>query len=383
MLFAKKWSLTVGKRKEEKFEFKKKEWQENLVSRVLEDIEKSKFQFLAVGLDMAASEENWGLSIIGLKEGLAKGDGELILLLPHREPVSGFRAPCPMKASQDFLVKLLESIGNKTIAIAVDVPLGWPRKHGAFTNSWSAKNGLDEQVISPSREEFEFRLTDIKLRNLLRQTDQSASVFSVGADKIASAAFKWAEFRMHNSNLNLISDVGFSEKSPKAINLFETYPVSEFGFRGEPPKAIYLFETYPAAYVRLNYPGYIQYKSSSKSEKQTNNGLHETRLLLFKRLVEDYGLLVEGRQKDHLDQAYSSPRSDAFDGLLSAMSAWDYLLWKKNGPNSLSMTAPDQILGHEIDFENSGNLELIKQIESEGWILVRSSPLNNPNGGQT
>ena len=60
MLFAKKWSLTVGKRKEEKFEFKKKEWQENLVSRVLEDIEKSKFQFLAVGLDMAASEENWG-----------------------------------------------------------------------------------------------------------------------------------------------------------------------------------------------------------------------------------------------------------------------------------------------------------------------------------
>ena len=338
---------SVGKIKKKNYKDMKKDLQSNSVSRVLEDINKQHFEYYAVGLDMAAAEENWGLSIIGIQKDFTQG--KLLLLLPHREEIPGFRAHCPMKASQDYLKSLLEGLISKPIVIAVDVPLGWPRNHGSFTSTWSAKNGTQEQFEFPSREDFEFRLTDIKLRDLMRNIDPSASMFSVGADKIASAAFKWAEFRNLYPNLNIISDVGLSEALL--------------------PNGISLFETYPAAYVRLNYNNFIQYKSGVESAN--------IRRGLLDQLQKDYGVCIDDSLKNHVHQACSSPRSDAFDGFLSAMSAWDYLRWKISEHHSHFMTAPERLLNRNIDTKNNEHADLIQQIESEGWILVRNSKFEN------
>ncbi len=345
---------------EEKFEFKKREWQENLVSRVFGDIEKSNSHAIAIGLDMAASEDNWGLSIIGLHKDLTQGN--LLLLLPHREPISGFKSYCPMRANQDDLQAILKELECKSIptAMAVDVPLGWPQKHGVFAASWSAKEGANAEVVLPSRDAFEFRLIDLTLRDLLRKTDPSASVFSVGADKIASAAFMFAHFRAGMSLGTFTADVGFESVSPNAFRLFETYP---------------------AAYVRLNYPEFIRYKSGTDSDTKKDRSAEEIRYSFIDRLLDDYSLVVEGRLQDHINQACASSRSDAFDGLLSAFSAWDYLRWRTRDNNLFEMTTPERLLGRRLDSGVVDDIKKIKRIEAEGWILVRSSPLNDLNGG--
>ena len=204
------------------------------------------------------------------------------------------------------------------------------------------------------------RLIDIKLRELLRMTDRSASVFSVGADKIASAAFMFAHFRAGMSSGTLISDFGIGSVSSNAVRLFETYP---------------------AAYVRLNYPDFIQYKSGTGSDKQKDNSAGKIRRAFIKKLRCNYSLVVEGRLQNHINQACSSSRSDAFDGLLSALSAWDYLRWRTSGDKFFEMTTPEQLLCRKLDSGVAADAEIIKQIETEGWILVRSSPLKDLNGG--
>jgi hypothetical protein len=320
------------------------EWKETVVARLLAEIDKADCGAVAIGLDMAAQEQKWGLSLITLDKTCSAG--ALQLLLPHRAAIEGFSRHCPMKPSTDYLQGILAGLLERNIptALAVDVPLGWPASHSQFTKNWAAISGSHADVI-PARDDFEYRKTDLSLRVELRKHDPGASLFAVGADKIASAAFVWARVRTHLSDLITACDVGFGSK---------------------PPDTIVLFETYPAAFVRLNYPEWIEYKTGENSGKRsdTNRSAKELRNGLEERLLDDYHLDV-AKCRPHLDLACDSPPSDAFDGVLSALCAWDYLKFRSSGLPPVTMSTPQQLIDHEID-QNTREL-----IEKEGWILTR------------
>ena len=184
----------------------------------------------------------------------------------------------------------------------------------------------------------------------MRQYDSSASLFAVGADKIASAAFEWAKVRANISEIIGDCDLGLVNTSQCSVVLIETYP---------------------AGFVRLNYPDNIGYKTGDTSSNRTDflMSAEEIRCRLVNKLLADYQLDVENC-RTHIEQACSSPRSDAYDGFLSALTAWDYLRWRKYGSRSHSTTTPEMLLGH------TPSTEQVEQIQTEGWILVRMSALS-------
>ena len=176
-----------------------------------------------------------------------------------------------------------------------------------------------------------------------------ANLFAVGADKIASAAFQWANARTQLDGLIDACDVGF-------------------GVSGDP--LVTLFETYPAAFVRLNYSEWIKYKTADNTI-ETDESQPATDLLrkpLLDRMLQDYAIDTS-RCDDHLHLACTSPRSDAFDGFLSALTAWDYLRWRRYGVASHETTNPESLLGR------TPNDDEIQRIQTEGWILTRMSPM--------
>ncbi|MEZ6096897.1 MAG: DUF429 domain-containing protein [Pirellulaceae bacterium] len=332
----------MARRKKPSFEDSSRECQENLIVRIFEVIDQGPCGAAAIGLDMAAQEDNWGLCLLTLDADYRQG--VLQLLLPHRAKLEGFSRHCPIKPSLTNLQDLLAGLRERkiTTAFAVDVPLGWPELHGDFTNDWSAMTGAKTEL--PSRDDFEYRMTDLLMKERL-----GANLFAVGADKIASAAFQWAKARTELGSLIDTCDVGF-------------------GVSGDP--LVTLFETYPAAFVRLNYGEWIKYKTADNTN-ETDESQTATELLrkpLLDRLLQDYAIDTS-RCEAHVQLSCTSPRSDAFDGLLSALTAWDYLQWRRHADKSCTTTTPEAILGRKP------NVQEIKQIETEGWILTRTTPL--------
>ncbi len=314
----------------------------SLVSNLLKRLIQSKPSAVALGIDLAAKEDNWGLSLISLDESFSAGTLEL--LLPHRAEVPNFKKQCPIKPSSSILREILTGLRAIKVptALAVDIPIGWPQNHGPFATRWSAESGLGNEEL-PSRNEFEYRQTDILLREKLK-----SSLFAIGADKIASAAFEWARVRMALSDLIDATDVGFGTN---------------------PDTAVVMFETYPAAFVRFNYSNWIEYKTGEASDNQNCDpkSSEDVRFELIEQLVVDYDLNLKP-SKASLNLACTTPRSDAFDGLLCALCAWDYLCFRKDrkrpGIDS-QMSTPEALMNEPVDADTRA------RISKEGWIMTR------------
>jgi hypothetical protein len=313
------------------------------VRAIVAELTNGPTQAIAIGLDMAADERNWGLALLALRNNCS--EAQLVSLDPHHAIVDGRRAPFRIRSSRQRLASFLEAFQAKQIpiALAVDVPFGWPRPHAAFTQAWSAESGCAPGLI-PQRNDFEYRLTDLCLRTELRRSHPGAALFAVGADKIASAAFEWARVRSQLAGLDIACDFGLGD-----VHQSKTV----------------MFETYPAAFVRFNYPGFIQYKSGTKSTRST-----EVRSNLLKQLLTDYPL-VYPEHGGFLQQACAASRSDPFDGFLCALSAWDYLRWKGSGEKGVIMTTPARLL------QPTPTPQQIATIKVEGWILVRMPPIGS------
>ena len=225
-----------------------------LLTGVLPDIASRGAGFVAVGIDMAAQEGNWGLSVIVIDREL--NGGSLRLLLPHRFDLDGFKKRHPIKPSAAFIAQLVNGLSDQQIpfAVAVDVPFGWPQEHLSFLEDSSAAPSPGKVIAIPSRYCFEYRLCDRAMMGLLKREGRSAAVLAVGADKIASAAFQWASQRLVMPGFERV-DLGYE---PQMMC-----------------RGVY-FETYPSAFVRLNYPSFASYKTLKESKAECEPA-HEQR----------------------------------------------------------------------------------------------------------
>jgi hypothetical protein len=167
-----------------------RDFEERLLGNLLPVIESSGHSFMAVGIDMAAQEDNWGFSIISINKTL--NCGSLRLLLPHHFELDGFKKKHKIKPSSRVIAGLIEGLKKQSvrIAIAVDVPFGWPQEHSLFLQEWCAVPVPGYSASFPPRDCFEYRLCDREMRRLLESEGRSPVVLAVGADKIASAAFE-------------------------------------------------------------------------------------------------------------------------------------------------------------------------------------------------
>lgn len=323
-------------------------WHSNAIKQLFQAIESDQCVAAAIGLDMAASETKWGFSVITINEDYTKG--QLRLLLPHTASDSVSQERYAVMPNLNLLKQVLKNLRSRKIisSIAVDTPFGWPTWHGDFTHNWSATDGYNgnlRDLDGPSkRKDFERRLTDHELKKKI-----GSPLLAVGADKIASGAYEWAYLRTKISEQIDTCDIGL-------------------GLEGEP--IVTVFETYPAGFVRLNFPTDIKYKSGEKETKKRPNPrtTEKIRRDLLAKVKEVYALSNQGCESQ-IDQACSDSKSDAFDGFLSALTAWDYLRWRKYGEQSHATTTPKALLRRDPTTDE------INTIEKEGWILIRSSDL--------
>jgi hypothetical protein len=185
-----------------------------------------------------------------------------------------------------------------------------------------------------------------------KEQKRSASIFPVGADKIASAAFEWAKLR--HTILRTVGSV-------------------ELGYSAQPAHGgVTFIETYPSAFVRLHHPDCTEYKTGKADQglegeerKTAKRASHEkARRTLMERLVKEYQVNYDGTE-ECARAACSTSASDPFDGFLSAIAAWDYLKWTYAKPSSLRMSSPLILLGPEKAEQER------ERVNKEGWILVR------------
>jgi hypothetical protein len=341
------------KRKRPTFVEAAAQYERKLLDKVLPRIIRNGAAYVAIGVDMASQEGNWGLSIITLRDD--RVCGTLRLLLPHRFKVKGFDGVRSIKPSSDFLFGLLSGLRERqiTTVVAVDIPFGWSLEHPAFLENWSALNAnqLDLKPL-PTLDQFKFRLCDLSLAKCLKEQGRSPALFAVGADRIASAAFRWAQLRSDCFHRLGTVDLGFQDSQGQS--------------------GIVFFETYPSAFVRLNYSDCTEYKTGKADLGGDRNDRREAKKLsqqkarqqLTKRIVREYTLSYDGTE-NCAHAACSTSGSDAFDGFLCAITAWDYLKWKLSGSHGPRMSSPSELLGCE------GAKKERSRVEKEGWILVR------------
>ncbi|OWK45524.1 DUF429 domain-containing protein [Fimbriiglobus ruber] len=323
------------------------DFEKALLASVLPDITSGRAGFVAVGIDMAAQEDNWGVSVITIDEGLSRGS--LRLLLPHRFDLDGYKKKHPVKPSGAFIAQLVSGLIEHRIpaAVAVDVPFGWPQEHSSFLEAWSAVPVQGVAISPPSRSCFEYRLCDRAMMRLLKQEGRAAAVLAVGADKIASAAFQWA--------IQRVGLPGFGQ-----VDVGHDPPVG-----GE----VVYFETYPSALVRLNYPSFAGYKTL-KETKEGGKAAHDqpaerqARHDLLDAIRGEY-CIDTTHCVSALEAACATSASDAFDGFLSAITAWDYLKWRTRQAGTVRMSSPTELLGPRTAAAEKA------RIEKEGWFLVR------------
>src|SRR4051794_33730990 len=94
------------RRKKPLFTEGSKEFEEQLLSKLVPEIAACGAAFVAVGIDMAAQEGKWGVSVIAVQRDL--NSASLHLVLPHRFSVDGFTKKHPIKPSSHFLSTLLK-----------------------------------------------------------------------------------------------------------------------------------------------------------------------------------------------------------------------------------------------------------------------------------
>jgi hypothetical protein len=291
----------------------------------------------AIGIDVAASIRNWGVSVIRIKKKSCVP--EIVGVFPHslirangEDHRTNFCRPTML-----VLKTLLEWIEKEKIeaAIAVDVPFGWPTEHCEFLNAFSAKAGMRRVDALPSRADFELRLCDQKIK--ARFIDEGIKPLSVSADTLGQAAFKWAQERQALQRLLGCIDVGLP--SPR-----------------DSKNSVHCFETYPAAYIRCCFPNQAGYKSPTKVT---------TRKELIAELIKTYRVQTTVQSTAWCKRACEQSGSpDALDSLICALCAWDYFQWK-SGRKGIVMSTPKEILNR------SPNENEISRIQSEGWMLFR------------
>ena len=276
---------------------------------------------VAVGLDYAASEENWGLCVLVLADGL--DDARLALLLPAAGPRST-RHP-----SAALLGEVLERVERRGCAasVAVDVPFGWPVECLSFLSAWRASGVDPASVVLPDRKHFEWRLTDRVFYERL-----GARPLSVSADALGQAAFAWARTRQElGSRLGTV-DVGLGEREVRGVQMFETYP---------------------AAFVRSHAGGFKNYKKRP-----------EVRRKLLEQLLGTHRVANRERWEAALGWAVEQKGSpDACDALLCALLGWAHLRWRAGQPDA-HLTRPEVWLGAE------GTRAEADRIAREGWMLI-------------
>jgi uncharacterized protein len=337
------------RRKKPLFEDVAGDFEKSLLSNVLPAIASSGDRYVAIGIDMAAQEGNWGISVITTNNDLSRGSP--LLLLPHHHNLEGFKQKHLIKPKSVFIGELLKGLTDYRIpvAVAVDVPFGWPQEHSSFLEEWSAVPVPGKALSPPTRDQFEYRLCDREMMGVLKKEGRSPAILPVGADKIASAAFVWANQQRVLNALGQV-DIGYVQPSTEGVVFFETYP---------------------SAFVRLNYSLFAGYKTLKKEEVSEDTPVdaaqpaeRRARHKILDAIKQEYSIDVTLCARN-IEAACSTPASDAFDGFLSAIAAWDYLMWRFRQQSTIRMSSPTELLGiQRAEKEKT-------RIKKEGWILVR------------
>ncbi|WP_437316242.1 DUF429 domain-containing protein [Sorangium sp. So ce385] len=284
---------------------------------------------VAVGLDFAASEENWGLCVLVLQEAL--DDARIALLLPTagRKKDGTPSANNIQRPSLALLGLVLERLEQHRCAasVAVDIPFGWPVESTSFQAAWRATEGWTSSTALPKRDCFERRLTD---RLILERV--GLRPLSVSADAIGQAAFVWAHVRQQLGQRLGAVDVGLGARTLEGIQTFETYP---------------------AAFVAARAADLDDYKSKPAVRRK-----------LLDRLLGAHNVSNRERWEATLAWAIDQKGSpDACDALLCALLAWAHLRWRAGHPDA-RLTRPEVWLGPERAHAEA------ERIAREGWILI-------------
>ncbi|MCC9608086.1 DUF429 domain-containing protein [Blastopirellula sp. JC732] len=286
---------------------------------------------VAIGLDFAAQESNWGLCVLVITEGLTVG--ELCLLLPQpRVTAKGKKSKTLLcRPSQQAFVEILGIVreANCVASVAVDVPFGWPTNQAEFLQNWSAESCVEEMTAIPDGKRFAFRFCDRQLCERF----ESIQPLAVGADRIALAARSWAETRLGLKSIPHSIDFGLELCKDRLA----------------------LFECYPGAFVKRVAAKLGNYKKIPAIRRQ-----------LLEELLGKYQIPLREEQQEWLEWAIEQKGSpDAFDAFLCALSAWDHLKYRRN-PDDVCLTTPRFMLDRDLREEE------IDQVRREGWILVRA-----------
>ncbi|MDA8745231.1 DUF429 domain-containing protein [Rubripirellula amarantea] len=289
----------------------------------------------AIGIDVAASMSNWGLSVIRLAEDPKRNT--IAAIFPHSlKTADGLdHKTIFCRPSSGIVKSLLEWINTEKIStiIAVDVPFGWPTHHRDFLNNFSAAAGLNEGQELPSRRDFERRFCDVALTQ--RFKDQRVAPLSVSADTLGQAAFSWAVERQKLANLIGAVDLGLPTNETHLVRCIETYP---------------------AAFVRCCFPDQANYKSATQQEQRRE---------LVSQLFRAYDLSSNEEVNTWCERACCQAGSpDALDSLLCAFCGWDHLQFR-SGRHDIAMSTPNKLLNRPMTKTEES------RIESEGWILFR------------
>jgi hypothetical protein len=298
---------------------------------------------VAIGLDMAAQEGEWGICVLVLDQDLQSA--QLCTLLPQAKINKNHsRSPTLLfRPSLDLVENLLASIRTdkrRCGSIAVDTPLGWSCSQSRFLNGWFAEDGWHPPAENPNAElpsaqDFARRRCDLALNAAYPNIQPLA----VGADKIALASVAWATARR-----SLAPHLG-----PVDLGLHHNGP----GF--------FTFETYPGAFVKLIAPEFGDYKMRPDVRGQ-----------LLALLLDQYYIELGEHGQENLQWACTQSGSpNAFDSFLAALSAWDHIRWRMN-PNLVTLSTPTFLLRAPPD------PNIVDEIRKEGWILVRT----NKHGSQ-
>lgn len=304
---------------------------QSLVSRAWQDIAVNGWP-VAIGIDAAANDENWGLCVLTLTLDLQSAQMPLLLPQP-RINASGQTSPTLLcRPSKDALLGLLGHLTELRVltSIGVDIPFGWPDGHRGFVDHWAAQAGWSTGGRLPARTDFERRWCDQELRRRY----PFIQPLSVGADTIAQAAFCWATFRQELHRFPMAVDLGLEQVQT---------PIA-------------LFETYPAAFVKLAAADFGNYK---KKPAVRHN--------LLSTLISQYPLVLENHSSEWLEWACEQRGSpNAFDAFLCALCAWDHLRHRVQ-PGSIPLTTPAAVLNRPLTQLDD------ERIRREGWILVRDN----------
>jgi len=144
---------------------------------------------VALGLDMAANPNNWGLAVMCIDQDFQRA--KLPLLLPQAKinKDSSVSPTLLCRPDIELIRNLLQLVrgSEKVAALAVDVPFGWPVQHRRFVEHWSASIGWECSELRPSRNSFERRWCDLALTEKYPQIQ----TLSVGAETFERDDLMW------------------------------------------------------------------------------------------------------------------------------------------------------------------------------------------------